>query len=278
VNNKCKICGSGKTEKINIGETAFVRCKTCGVHYLADFGEKTEIENYYKKDYIITSSDIIETEFRRLFRATEQLELVAGIMNYKKPPASLLDIGCDKGFFIDQARRFGYDCTGVELSEKAIDYTNNIGLTVVRSLDEADKKFDVAVMWHSLEHFPEPIEFLQQLKKHLSDDAYLFIRVPAFDTWPRKIFGKYWIWLQPENHFFHYTSQSLTELLDRAGYSIEITEHRKPNNRFTKRMYKTSAGFFKFLFGTGFNLRKYLIRKYEDVTGIEIFVVAKIKR
>jgi 2-polyprenyl-3-methyl-5-hydroxy-6-metoxy-1,4-benzoquinol methylase len=278
VNNKCKICGSENLNRITGGEINLIQCNDCDVHYLAGFGEKIKIDNYYKKDYIITSGNIVETEFRRLFRATEQIELTAEIMKYKEPPATLLDIGCDKGFFIDQARRFGFDCTGIELSEKALDYTDKTGLNVVQGIGSLNTKYDIAVMWHSLEHFPEPLDFMQQLKVHLKDDAYLFIRVPAFDSWSRKIFGKKWIWFQPQNHFFHYSTKSINKLLELAGYSVEKIEHRKPNNRFSKKLFCMSKSLFNIHFSYKLNLREILKRKYEDFTGIELFVVAKLKR
>ena len=278
VNKKCKICGSENVENVKIGSTALIKCKDCGVHYLADFGTAEQIDDYYKKDYKITSADIQETEFRRIFRITEQVELVSEVMNYVKPPANLLDIGCDKGFFIDTARRFGYECTGIELSETAREYASKIGLNVMTGIENSEQKFDVAVMWHVLEHFPEPKEYLSKLREHLSEDAYLFIRVPAFDTWSRKVFGKYWIWFQPENHLFHYTWQALEILLGNAGYSLESIEHRKPNNRNTKRMFKTTSILFNSLFNYKLNFRKYLTRKYEDWTGIELYAVAKVRR
>ncbi len=278
MNKKCKICGSKNIVNVTIGNTKLIKCKDCGVHYLADFGTKEQIDDYYKKDYVLSSEHIYGPEFRRISRITEQIELTAEIMNYKKPPAKLLDIGCDRGYFIDQARRFGYDCTGIELSETARDYTSLIGLEIKQDIDSLEQKFDVAVMWHVLEHLPEPIEFLTKLRMHLSDDSYLFIRVPAFDSWSRKLFGKYWIWFQPRNHYFHYTWQSLEILLQSAGYSTELIEHRKPNNRFSKRQFKTSSALFKSLFNYKISLRKYLSRKYEDWTGIELYAIAKISK
>ena len=278
MNKKCKICGSENIENVTIGNTKLIKCKDCGVHYLADFGTKEQIDDYYKKDYVLSSEHIYGPEFRRISRITEQIELTAEIMNYKKPPAKLLDIGCDRGYFIDQARRFGYDCTGIELSETARGYTSLIGLDIQQDIDSLNQKFDVAVMWHVLEHLPEPIEFLTKLREQLSDDSYLFIRVPAFDSWSRKLFGKYWIWFQPRNHYFHYTWQSLEILLQSAGYSTELIEHRKPNNRFSKRQFKTTSALFNSLFNYKISLRKYLSRKYEDWTGIELYAVAKISK
>ncbi len=273
--DKCKICQSENVKKVKIGDTELIKCDNCNVYYLADFGDIATIENYYKSDYKITSSDIIETEARRIFRIPEQIELIGKIMSYKRPPAKLIDIGCDKGFFIDEARRYGYDCTGIELSETARRYTDNIGLNVVADIETTDSKFDIAVMWHSLEHFHEPLEFLQNLKELLNDEAYLFVRVPAFDCSARKFFGKRWIWFQPQNHFFHYSWQSLQKLLVRAGYSVELIVHRKPNDRFTKRMFKLVSSLFGNIFGHKPTLRKRLSRKYEDWTGTELLAIAK---
>jgi len=277
VNKKCRICNSENISEIIIGATEFVRCDDCDIHYLSYFPESFKTEEYYKKDYIITSADIIESEFRHLFRLTEQMELVAELGRYVPAPAKLLDIGCDKAYFIDVARRFGYECTGVELSEAAIAYASKIGVNIQSAPDSTKGKFDCAVMWHSLEHFPNPVEFLTGLRQHLNDDAYLLIRVPAFDTFWRRLLAGKWIWLQPQNHFFHYSAVSLSKLLNLSGYSVESISHRKPNNRHTKRLYKTSASFFRANFNYKISLRNMLKRKYEDLTGIELFAVAKIK-
>lgn len=277
LNNKCRICESVNIADFKIGSTDFIKCKECDIHYLAVFADSDKTEEYYKNDYIITKDDIIDTEFRHLFRLTEQMELISEISNYVPAPAKLLDVGCDKAYFIDEARRFGYDCTGVELSEAAVVYAKNLGFDIKPAPDSSAGKYDCAVMWHSLEHFQEPVEFLKELRKHLNACGHLFIRVPAFDTFWRRFLGSKWIWLQPQNHFFHYSASSLGKLLEVSGYSIEKIVHRKPNNRHTKRMYKTASSFFSSNFDRRQGLRNRLKRKYEDLTGIELFAVARIK-
>jgi 2-polyprenyl-3-methyl-5-hydroxy-6-metoxy-1,4-benzoquinol methylase len=275
--NKCRICCSSSLENISIGETRLIHCVDCDIHYSESFSAPDNIADYYKKSYEITTADIADIEFRRLFRSTEQLELISTIMDHHKPPASLLDIGCDKGFFIDQARRFGYTCKGVELSENAVAYAKNTGLDVCDGTDKLDQKYDVAVMWHSLEHFTEPLAYLQELTAHLNPSAHLFIRVPAFDSLWSKILGRKWIWFQPQNHYFHYSIKSLETLLNRAGYSVEIIEHRKPNNCSTRKQFHIARKIMSKKFHYDLPMRKRLIRIYEDWIAMEIFAVAKIK-
>ena len=275
--NICRICGSQDLRKVVIGTTDLLNCMRCGIHYAETFSTEENLSDYYKNKYEITTTDIADIEFRRLFRSTENLELVSEVMKYKKPESSILDIGCDKGFFIDQARRLGFECKGIELSESAVEYAKRSGLDICDGLDKLDKKYDVAVMWHSLEHFTEPAEFLSELKKHLNADGYLFIRVPAFDSFWSKILKSKWIWFQPRNHYFHYSLKSLKILLEKNGYVVEKIEHRKPNNCTTMRQYSTAKRIMKKQFGYSIPLRKKLIRIYEDITAVELFAVAKPK-
>ena len=57
-----------------------------------------------------------------------------------------------------EIRRFEYKVKGVEPSSATREYCKNIGIDAVASLDYIDELFDVVVMWHSLEHFPNPMQ------------------------------------------------------------------------------------------------------------------------
>lgn len=276
--DNCRICDGNNLLTKNIGKTSLIHCTDCDIHYLADFSEKAKIDDYYKHEYKITSSDILDAEFRHLFRMTEQYHLIGEIQKYKKAPANLLDIGCDKGFFIDIARRFNYNCLGIELSDAAVEYSGKIGLNVKSSIEATDNLWDIAVMWHSLEHIPEPVEFLSELHSKLNTDAYLFIRVPAFDSIWRKLFGLKWIWFQPQNHFFHYSLKSLNHLLTQSGFELVELSHRKPNNRITRKMYRIANSSFGQTFDYRKSMLSHLKRYYEDLTGIELYAVVKPRK
>ena len=277
MNDTCKICGSERIRSKILYGYDMISCSRCGVHYMAGLFNDKEVNKYYENDYRITSKDKFDTEFRRIFRIPEQIELISIISRYVPPPARILDIGCDKAYFIDEARRHDYDCTGIELSAAAHEYASKVGIQLKKSFDELDKTYDVAVMWHSLEHIPEPYVLFENLKKNLNNDAYVFIRVPAFDSIWRKLLGKKWIWFQPRNHCFHYSHSSLKCLLEKAGFDVEFIEHRKPNNRHTKAMYRKTKSIFSTNFNYKTGIRKQLSRYYEDLSGVELFAVARLK-
>lgn len=274
--SKCRLCGSDKIKEQKIGETALMHCENCDITYNVVFPAEEKLHEYYTDEYSITSDDIIKTEQRRIFRLPEQAGLISEIMKYKKPPARLLDIGCDKGFFIDEARRYGYDTAGVEPSAAAGQYAERIGLKIYPSLEEESGGWDIVTMWHSLEHLTDPACYLQDIKSACNPGAYLFIRVPAFDSPRRKLTGRRWIWFQPQNHYFHYSVGSLRFLLEKSGFEVLHIGRLLPNNRFTKKMNNLVNSVFGHYFSSGVPLRKKIARKYEDLTGEEIFAAAKL--
>ena len=275
--NNCRICSGADIVPFKLGGTGLIKCNSCGIVFNSSFQTIEELERYYSEKYKITTDDIVETEKRRIFRLPEQIELIYLINGFKPAPANLLDFGCDKAFFLDEARRYGYKTTGIEQSIKAKEYSNNIGINSYPELSQLNEKYDVVVMWHSLEHIPEPKQLLKQLSEKMNPDSYIFIRVPAFDSIYRKIFGKRWIWFQPENHYFHYSLQSLAYLLKEAGFDVLSITHRKPNNLLTRRMNIFSNKMFQRYFEHKVSLKKRLSRIYQDKTAVEIFAVARKK-
>lgn len=269
----CRICASVDLANVMIGTISLVHCNSCNIFYLKDMPSQNELEKYYLSNYQITSDDVVNTEKRRLFRIPEQIKLISEIKKLKPPPAKLLDIGCDKGFFMDEARRWGYEVCGVEPSELARSYCSNIGLTTYRLLSDVDEKFEIVTMWHSLEHHLEPVEFLKLVQSIMSDNSFLLIRVPAYDNIWRKIFSSNWIWFQPKNHYFHYTEKSLEYLLNMLGFDAIKIEKRKPNDKYTKRTNKIITSLLK----NKDVIKKRFARVYEDITGVELFAIAHFK-
>lgn len=278
--SNCNICGSDKIIAKNLYGISFYVCGSCGITYRKDMPTQDELDSYYASQYKIvaaaTTSEAEATEKRRIFRLPEQIQLLSIIGQYKKPPALIADIGCDKGFFLDEARRRGYAVTGAEPSDSGRAYCRNIGMEIHKSIDELPAGIDLAVMWHSLEHFTEPYVVLDKIKTRLSKGGMLFVRVPDFDNAWRKIFGRRWVWFQPENHYYHYTVGSLKVLLQKAGFEVQAIERRKPNDRHTNRSFRLASSVMSSYCGYPRTLRSIVRKKYEDIVGIEVFAAAMV--
>ncbi len=274
--NECKICLAINLSEFKIGSTVLLECSNCKVVFNKEVEHSNKINEYYKDKYVLDKNQLLPLQ-RYYHRMPEFIKLLSFVRKYKSAPASLLDIGCDKGFFLEFARHFDYDVFGVELSENARNYAKGLGLNVYENLDCVDRKFDLIVMWHSLEHFPDPKQGLMQIKKLLNDDGILLIRVPNFNNIWRKIFKQRWIWFQPLSHYFHFTEKSLHNLLELSGMTPLYLKSGRPNNCITYFSNYISKKSFKKYFGLKPTIKSYVYTIYEYITGIEIFAIGQKK-
>lgn len=78
------------------------------------------------------------------------------------PPKRILDIGCAKGFLVSALRMVGYNASGIDISEYAIDQANDYvkpflqtGELGKENLPYAGNSFDVIICMGTLEYIPD---------------------------------------------------------------------------------------------------------------------------
>ena len=77
----------------------------------------------------------------------------------------------------------GFDCYGLDPSDKAINYCKSKGLKAeISNLEKLDIfgniKFDFIIMNNVLEHLRDPISIIKKVKYFLRKNGVLFIEVP----------------------------------------------------------------------------------------------------
>lgn len=272
----CPICSSSQLHDRVKGGSLLHECASCGVTFSDRTARRSDPDSYYANEYTLTETVRTSTERHRLFRLPEYLTLLKTISTLQPPPGTWLDVGCDHGFFLDEARRAGYRVQGVEPAAAARAYAVRIGLDVRSTIDDIDGSFDVISLWHVLEHIAEPRDFLATLASHLNSGGVIAIRVPNYASLWSRLLGKRWIWFHPHIHVFHYSASSLRELLERSGFTIEFVRCQRPNSLLTRRSYRFANTVFARTTGLSRpSLRDRLARLYQDITGAEIFAVAR---
>lgn len=131
--------------------------------------------------------------------------------------AAVLDVGCGTGFILEKLQD-DYDVYGLDHAEIAVNYCHERGLTSVKQglLGEETfngKKFQLVSFLDVIEHIEDDLAVVSIAKSYLSDTGYLMITVPAFQ----------FLWSAHDEIHHHkrrYTKDSLTNLLERAGYTV----------------------------------------------------------
>lgn len=137
----------------------------------------------------------------------------------------LLDIGAAAGFFMEVARRKGFETCGVEISRLAATYaTRNLKLKVfVGELEDArfpDEYFDTITMWDVLEHLRRPVDTLRIVNRLLRRGGVLVIETVNIECINTKIMGRRWPLYAPPIHLFYFSLATLRILLAKTGFKI----------------------------------------------------------
>jgi SAM-dependent methyltransferase len=131
--------------------------------------------------------------------------------------ASIIDLGCGVGYFLDCMRELGYtNVKGIGLSNDDLEECRRKGHTVQRGdmnfLDDPDESVDLLFSRHSLEHSPFPYITLLEYNRVLKPGGKLYIEVPQPSCELRHEDNK--------NHYSILGLDMWASLLKRTGFDV----------------------------------------------------------
>jgi len=140
------------------------------------------------------------------------------IKSLKIPSPIILDIGTGTGSNLLSFSKLG-ETHGVDIASQAIEFCRKRGIKNVtqcsaEKMTYANKTFDVIACLDLLEHIPEPVEALLEMRRVLKDNGRIIIMVPA-----HKI-----LWSQHDEalcHLRRYEKDSLLRDLKDAGLKAQ---------------------------------------------------------
>jgi SAM-dependent methyltransferase len=137
----------------------------------------------------------------------------------------LLDFGCGGGAFLQRMHRQGWQVTGIEIADDAVERIRvQLGLQVLAGTlphpDLQPESFDVLTMWQSLEHVHAPRDVLRAAHELLAPGGLLFATVPNIDSLGFRWFGADWYALDLPRHLCHFTAMTLPVMLERSGFQV----------------------------------------------------------
>lgn len=251
----CNICGQNNTEVLfksrdkrtnTKDETLFsvVRCKNCGLVYVNPQPSYEELKEFYGENYFgIQNSNISgRGRFFKFLQLIKNKTLGSNSLPnskfyryknkiFQQTSGNFLDVGCATGVQnISLMKEFSqWKFYGVEPDEVAFRKAAKIENFLVQRgfLENAyypNKFFDIILIHQTLEHTPDPKKILAECRRILKDDGRLIIAVPNFESLSSKIFGRFWYHLDIPRHLFHFSPQTMSNLLDETHFKIIISE------------------------------------------------------
>jgi len=167
----------------------------------------------------IVLKEVYEQRFDRVDQVAKEAiwrELGRFFQRYVKPGARVVDIACDRGYFIRNVK--AADRWATDIREMGDSLPNDVHFVRSSGLDLArvmpNDHFDVAFFSNYLEHLPSTEAVLQQLRvtfSLLKPGGCVLIMQPNF----RLIGGAYWDFI---DHQTALTEKSLEEAATMAGF------------------------------------------------------------
>lgn len=246
----CKLCG-----KTNIHRTHIVRemffgtretfsyyeCESCGSLQISS--TPSDLKRFYPQDYysylptIKPNAASRVRDWLRRQRTSYTLtgrNIIGGMIqlvgrnDYFDYPwewfrstgvnlnSKILDIGCGNGKLLLSLREQGFrKLIGIDPFRMKSEFFNNVTL-LKAFIFEINDSYDLVMAHHSLEHMPEPMEALAQMRDISKPGGFILVRIPVLgQSWMK--YGVNWVELDAPRHLFLASISGFTDLITRIG-------------------------------------------------------------
>jgi SAM-dependent methyltransferase len=269
----CDLCGATGAEVVLTTprlDGPLVCCKSCGLFYVI-LPEKNYSAEDPRNDYHNglhngqhdwkNESGQVAAEMIRLAERARELALVEPAVEQSEQPwrelmarerledltrfvsgGRLLEVGCSTGEML-QVARGPFVASGVEADEASSRVAASRGLDCFcGTLAEAefpDAHFDVAALYHVIEHVPSPRAELGELHRVLKPGGWLVIETPDIANLWFRLLGARWRQFIPD-HIFFFTPQTIVRMCEECGF--EVREIRQVGKAMSARLFISRVG------------------------------------
>jgi len=238
---KCKVAANflfhtkDLNRKVTDKTFTYWQCPDCGLIFLPDIPE--DLGRYYKEDYYQIPP--LEKLSRNAQKLQYQVDMVRKFVTHGR----LLEIGPAFGTFAYQAKKAGFEIDVIEMSASCCDYLSRVvGINAVQSdrPHDAIKKLrshDVIVLWHNIEHLPDPWACLDTAVENLNPGGILLIATPNPASFGFRTLGSLWPHVDAPRHLNLISVSLLSKHLEAQGLVLVMLttndKGAKSWNRFT---------------------------------------------
>lgn len=211
-------------------------CGACGVRFLWPTPTAEDMPAFYYGEYHPQAAGVLASRADALLRRLRRYRVTAVTTSPAFRPAapSILDVGCGEGAFLSEMRALGWNVTGFEFSENAAETAKKrFGISVATGPDLADAglaeaSFDAITLWHVIEHTPDPVRLLAELRRLIRPGGRLVVAAPNIASLEAVVGEGAWLHLDLPRHHVHFSPRTLLAALCAAGFSPVRVTHVEP--------------------------------------------------
>jgi SAM-dependent methyltransferase len=203
------------------------KCNDCGFVFTSAPPDEKRIHEYYVSEEYISHSDTKRSltdrayHLARSFMLGKKRKLIREVNGGKS--GTLIDIGSGTGYFAGYMKTRGWSVTGIEISERARQYSiSRFGLNVIdpEGISSIEDEYaNCITLWHVLEHLYDPGWWMSEIKRILKDNGRCIIALPNINSADSKWFGPDWAALDVPRHLWHFSPGILKRFAGKYGFT-----------------------------------------------------------
>jgi SAM-dependent methyltransferase len=219
------------------GRYDIVRCSHCGLEQTQPQPCEAELKELYERFYNWGGED--QSRYIRVRRRFLDSRLYwlwlkwSGDISFhgRRGSGRLLDLGCNEGRGLRFYTRNGFQAEGLEINEQADSVARQEGFIVhTAPLAEfhPERPYDVVILSNVLEHAPNPLTMLSQVRRLLAANGQVWVSCPNATSYWRRLFRRHWINWHVPFHLWHFSPATLKEVLGQAHFRVVNLETCTP--------------------------------------------------
>ena len=251
----CPICHRPSTWRLARKDGwDYYGCRSCSLVYIHPQPSPefltSQYQGYLPEDEIQIRSWRLSME--EVFRQS------ADLIEQRKKPGRILDVGCGYGFFLNHMAQRGWQAEGLEISAVGRRYASaHFPDMPIRSAPLPDPAipegaYDAVTLFYVLEHLADPIGVLQETRRILKPGGVLLLRWPHTTPIVRLLgpFARILDLYHTPYHLFDYSPRFIKKAMTASGFgSIQtgIAGYTRPDQLLARYVSIIFGGLGEFL-------------------------------
>jgi SAM-dependent methyltransferase len=213
------------------GDYSYCQCLKCSGVQLHPFPELDDLKKAYDIDYHGYATGEKRGLLFALLYSVKEAIFRRQMSRWVDGSSRVLDVGCGAGDFLLSMKAVGVESLdGIDFSEEMIESLNRRGINgfcgTFTDFEGIADHYQLISMNNYLEHTLDPQAELEKSFALLSPDGHLVGEVPGFDSYERRLAGRYWGGNHVPRHTYQFSSAFLSGLLQRAGFVDVKIQHQ----------------------------------------------------
>jgi SAM-dependent methyltransferase len=234
----CVACGGALEPACVKDGFELVSCRACGLLMRRTLPDRDELEQIYAPEYFAFDADSPVDGYADYLADAERhretaRRRLALLDRFGPARGKLLDVGAAAGFFVDEARRAGWNAEGVDVAAHMVEWgRRELGAPLrVGGIADASGTYAAVTMWDYIEHSLDPAGELAKANALLVPGGIVALSTGDRDSFAARVSRSRWHLLTPRHHNFFFSGRTMARLLARTGFDVVWTGH--PGARYS---------------------------------------------